>query len=134
VASAAVRLAERGCAVGLVTNGRLTGEGSSILSVTRNPRQLTILLETLARLRMEPARDLIDTLRLHLRVPWGVSCLYFSLDKDETARTAREYFAQRRIPFLFFASHPFSDSPEARVAAGPATREPDDHRAGEGLG
>lgn len=133
VASAAVRLAERGCAVGLATNGRLTGEGSSILSVTRNPRQLTILLETLARLRMEPARGLIDTLRLHLRVPWGVSCLYFSLDKDETAQTAREYFAQRRIPFLFFAGHPFSDSAEARVAAGPATREPDDHRAGEGL-
>jgi uncharacterized protein (DUF58 family) len=133
VASAAVRLAERGCSVGLVTNGRLTGEGSSILSVTRNPRQLTILLETLARLRMEPARGLIDTLRLHLRVPWGVSCLYFSLDKDETAQTAREYFAQRRIPFLFFAGHPFSDSAEARVAAGPATQEPDDHRAGEGL-
>jgi uncharacterized protein (DUF58 family) len=132
-ASAAVRLAERGCAVGLVTNGRMTGEGSSIVSVTRNPRQLTILLEALARVRMEPARGLIDTFRLHLRVPWGASCLYFALEQDETARMAREYFRQRRIPFLFFTGHPFSDSAEAHVAGGPATQGPGDHRAGEGL-
>ena len=133
VASVAVRLSERGCAVGLVTNGRMTGEGSSIVSVTRNPRQLTVLLEALARVQMEPARGLVDTFRLHLRVPWGVSCLYFALDKDETARMAKEYFTQRRIPFLFFAGHPFSDSAEARVAGGPATQGLDDNRAGEGL-
>jgi hypothetical protein len=111
----------------------MTGEGSSIVSVTRNPRQLTVLLEALARVRMEPARSLVDTFRLHLRVPWGASCLYFSLEKDETARMAKEYFTQRRIPFLFFAGHPFSDSTEARAAGPPATQEPDDHRAGEGL-
>jgi uncharacterized protein (DUF58 family) len=133
VASVAVRLAERGCAVGMVTNGRMTGEGPSIVSVTRNPSQLTALLEALARVRMEPARGLVDIFRLHLRVPWGVSCLYFSLEKDETARMAKEYFTQRRAPFLFFAGHPFSDSAETRVAGGPPTQEPDDHRAGEGL-
>jgi uncharacterized protein (DUF58 family) len=133
VASVAVRLAERGCAVGLVTNGRMTGEGSSIVSVTRNPRQLTILLEALARMKMEPARGLVDTLRLRLRVPWGVSCLYFSFEKDETAQMAREYFTQRRIPFLFFAAHPVSDSAEARMAGNLASLVPDNHPAGEGL-
>ena len=133
VASVAVRLAERGCAVGLVTNGRMTGEGSSVVSVTRNPRQLTILLDALARVRMEPDRGLIDTFRLHLRVPWGVSCLYFALEKDETARMAKEYFAQRRVPFQFFAGNTFSDSAEDRVTGGPATRRPADNRAGEGI-
>ena len=133
VASVAVRLAERGCAVGLVTNGRMTGEGPSIVSVTRNPRQLTILLEALARVRMEPARGLIDTFRLYLRVPWGVSCLYFALEKDETARMAKEYFTQRWVPFRFFAGHIFFDSAEARVAGSPATQGPDDNHAGEGL-
>ena len=133
VASAAVRLAGRGCAVGLVTNGKMTGEGSSIVSVTRNPHQITVLLEALARVRMEPAQGLVDTFRLHLRVPWGVSCLYFSLEKDETARMAKEYFTQRRVPFLFFSGRLFSDSAEARVAGVPPTQEPADHRAGEGL-
>ncbi len=133
VASVAVRLAERGCAVGLVTNGRMTGEGPSIVSVTRNPRQLTILLDALARVRMEAARGIIDTFRLHLRVPWGVSCLYFALEKDETARMAKEYFTQRRAAFQFFAGDTFSDPAEARVNGGPTTRGPDGNRAGEGL-
>jgi uncharacterized protein (DUF58 family) len=134
VASVAVRLAERGCAVGLVTNGRMTGEGSSIVSVTRNPHQLTILLEALARVTMAPARSLVDTLRLQLRAPWGVSCLYFALAKDETARTAREYFTQRQAPFLFFAGPSFFDSAEAGGADPLPTRGPEDHLAGEGLG
>jgi hypothetical protein len=82
---------------------------------------------------MEPARGLIDTFRLHLRVPWGVSCLYFALEKDETARLAKEYFTQRRVPFHFFAGHPFSDSAEARVAGPSTTQGPDDNLAGEGL-
>jgi len=130
-ASVAVRFSERGCAVGLVTNGRMTGEGPFIVSVARNPSQLTILLEVLARVRMKPARNLIDTFRLYLRVPWGISCLYFALEQDETARTAKEYFAQRRIPFLFFNGHPFSDSAGAGISGKPATGESDDGHAGE---
>jgi uncharacterized protein (DUF58 family) len=132
-ASAAVQLAERGCAVGLVTNGRMEGDFSSIISVTRNPQQLTVLLEAMARLRMEPARDLIETFHLHLKVPWGVSCLYFALEKDETARMAREYFTQRRVPFQFFTGHSFSASGQVRVAGDPPTRGLDDQRTGEGL-
>jgi uncharacterized protein (DUF58 family) len=133
VASVAVRLAKRGCAVGLVTNGRMTGKGSPIVAVMRNPHQLTILLETLARVQMEPTRSLIDTLRLHLRVPWGVSCLYFSLEKGETARMAKEYFIQRRVPFLLFSGHPLFHSAEAGSAGDPAAQGPTDHRTGEGL-
>jgi uncharacterized protein (DUF58 family) len=133
-ASVAVRLAERGCAVGLVTNGRMAGEGSAIVSVTRSPRQMTALLETLARVQREPARDLLATFRLHVRLPWGISCLYFALEKDEAVRMAREYFTQRRIPFLFFAGRPFSDSTEARTDGPLATPGRDELRAGEGLG
>lgn len=133
VASVAVRLAERGCAVGLATNGRMAGSASSIVRVTRNPRQLAILLEALARMRMEPSGGLIETFCLHLRMPWGISCLYFSLDKDETARTARDYFAQRRVPVLFYSRDYRADS--AAGAAGPATIDgSDDRRDGEGLG
>ena len=133
VASMAVRLAERGCAVGLVANGRMAGEGSAIVPVTRNPQQLTTLLEALARMQMEPVQDLLAVFRHHLRLPWGISCLYFALEKDEAARTAKEYFTQRRIPFLFFTGHPFSDSAEARVDGGPETQGLAELRAGEDL-
>ncbi len=125
-ASVAVRLAARGSAVGLATNGRMTGDYPSILSVTRNPRQLSALLEALARIRMEPDQDLVDKLRLHLKAPSGVTCLYFSLAEDETAVRARHYFTGRRIPFLFFAGRTFSGSTEtedpATGADGPMDR------------
>lgn len=134
VASVAVRFAERGCAVGLVTNGRMAGKGSAVVSVTRNPRQLTALLEALARVQREPARDLLETFRLHLRLPWGISCLYFSGEKDETARTAKEFFTQKGIPFLFFAGCSFPDSPETGVADPLKIRGRDIPPAGEGPG
>ena len=132
-ASAAVRLAGRGCAVGLITNGLMTGEGSSIVSVARNPHQITVLLETLARVRMEPARGLIDILRLHLRVAWGISCLYFSIEKDETARMAKEYFTQRRVPFQFVDVHHLCDPADTGASSCPEAGKPSDRRIREGL-
>jgi len=132
-ASAAVRLSERGCAVGLITNGRLTGAGSSLVSVARSANQLATLLETLARLQREPARGLIDTFRQHLRAPWGSSCLYFSLEQDETARTAREYFTRRRIPFRFFAALPRAEAAETLPDGALATGGDEGNSEGEAL-
>ena len=131
-ASAAVRLFERGCAVGLITNGRMTGNGSPFISVTRNPRQLSTLLETLARVQMFPAQSLIDTLRQ--KWPWGISCLYFSLDHNDAARIAKEYFMQRRIPFLFFIGHSFFAAEDACGEGALEDQEKADLFAGEGLG
>ncbi len=133
-ASAAVRLAERGCAVGLITNGRMAGDGSAVVSVTRNPRQLTALLEVLARVQMEPARDLVETFRLHLGLPRGISCLYFSLEKDEAARMVQEYVTQRRIPFLFVAGRSSSASAETGLSGAPEGAERGGLSAGEDLG
>jgi uncharacterized protein (DUF58 family) len=134
VASVAVLLDERGCSVGLVTNGAMAGGGPPILPVTRNPQQLTALLEALARLRMEPALDLIEMMRRHLRLPWGISCIYFALEEDGVVRAAREFFTHRRIPVLFFISRPFSGSGETRLTHGGAVHSLDELRAREGHG
>lgn len=131
-ASAAVRLFERGCAVGLITNGRMTGNGSPFISVTRSPRQLSALLETLARVQMLPAQSLIDALGRQL--PRGISCLYFSLDHNDAARTAKEYFMQRRIPCLVFMGHSFFAAEEACGGAAPEAQDNADRLAAEGLG
>jgi uncharacterized protein (DUF58 family) len=131
VASVAALLDERGCSVGLVTNGVMKGGNSPILPVTRNPQQLAALLEALARLQMEPALDLIDMMRLRLRLPWGISCLYFTLEQDGAAQTAGEFFARRRIPVLFFVSQASSASAEARSAHVGAVRILDEIRVRE---
>jgi uncharacterized protein (DUF58 family) len=134
VASVAVLLDERGCSVGLVTNGAMTGGGPPILPVTRNPQQLTALLEALARLRMEPALDLIEMMRRHLRLPWGVSCIYFALEEDGAARATREFFTHRRIPVLFFIGRPSSASGEARPTHSGSVHSLDELRVREGHG
>ncbi len=133
-ASSAVRLAERGCAVGLAMNGRMNGDVSPIVPVTRNPGQPAILLEALARVQMAPASGLIETLSRHLRVPWGVTCLYFSCEKDETAQAARDFFTRRRVPFRFHNGDYRTDSGPAGAPAAPAASMPGHRRNGEGAG
>ena len=125
VASVAVWLDEQGCAVGLVTNGVMTGGGPPIVPVTRNPQQLTALLEALARLQMEPAQNLIDMIRHHVGLPWGMSCLYFTLAEDSGARAVREYFTHRRTPIVLFVSRPVSTSREDSFAVGGPIRSLD---------
>jgi uncharacterized protein (DUF58 family) len=102
VASMAVRFERRGYAVGLVTNGVLVGERPQILPVSRSPQQIGAILEALARLDMRTGADLLDTLHHQLQVPWGITCLYFSYEKDDLARRAKEYFQRSRVPTAFF--------------------------------
>lgn len=102
VASLAVRLERRGYAVGLVTNGVMVGEHPRILPVSRNPRQIGAVLEALARLDMRAGEDLLDTLYHRLQIPWGITCLYFSYEKDDLACRTADYFRQERVPVVFF--------------------------------
>ncbi|HME45706.1 MAG TPA: DUF58 domain-containing protein [Syntrophorhabdales bacterium] len=134
VASMAVLLDERGCSVGLVTNGAMAGGGPFILPVARHPQQLNAFLEALARMQMKAARDLIDTMRLHLRLPWGISCLHFGLKEDGVSATAREFFAQRGIPSLFFFNRIFSGTGEPGPTHSATVRTLDEIRVREGHG
>ena len=97
-ASVALRFNRSGFAVGLAANGRLTGGGTCLLPVARSRRQLTEILEKLARLRMEPAEALVHVLRRGLKLPWGVSCLVFSYDSAAITGCLPAYFKYRKIP------------------------------------
>jgi uncharacterized protein (DUF58 family) len=101
VASLALRLDQRGFAVGLVTNGLVEGGGPTIVPIARNPQQLPAILEVLARLRMAARGDLADTLHLGLELSWGVSCVHFSYDQDAITLTTEGYFSRRKIPVVF---------------------------------
>jgi len=106
IASIAVRLVRRGSAVGLLTNGITLGI-SPVVSISRSPRQLSDILEALARLRMEPGEALIDMLR-KVEIPWGTSCLYFTLKEDPTTDVVRAHFKRRKtsvLPFTFEVSN-----------------------------
>ncbi len=104
VASLAVRLDQQGHSVGLVTNGSVKGGGPSVLPVARNDQQLPALLEILARLEMKRDGDIKDRLRHRLALAWGISCVYFSHQDDESVYSAKQYMSVRRIPAVFCVS------------------------------
>ena len=108
VASLAVRLDQKGYAVGLATNGAIVGGGPAILPIARGPQQMPGILETLARLHMESHGDLLDMLRSGLSLPWGVSGVHFSYDQDATTLAAEGYFSHRKVPIMFVVSQPRS--------------------------
>ena len=103
-ASMALALDRKGYAIGFATNGVLTGGGASILPIARNPQQLPAVLEAMARMGIEPQRDLNSTLRQELSLPWGVSCVLFTYEMDDRAFAADGYFAHRRIPTVFLVN------------------------------
>ena len=106
VASLAVRMDQRGYALGLVTDGAVAGRGPSVVPIARNRQQLPAVLEVLARLQMESTGDLINLLRCGLEAHWGISCVHFSYREDGTILAAQQYFRHRRTPVMFFVCEP----------------------------
>lgn len=102
VASVAVRLNRQGCSVGFLTNGVTKGI-VPVVGVSRSPQQLTDILETLARLRREPGETLIDMLRT-VEIPWGTSCLYFSLDENPATDIVKAHLKRRKMPIVHFTA------------------------------
>jgi len=84
-ASLAVELDRKRFAVGLVTNGRLKGGGKAAVKISRNPGQLSDILETMARLEPVPAGDMLDLLQHGLTLPWGVTAVCFTYRLDSTS-------------------------------------------------
>ncbi len=120
VASLAARLDQAGHAVGLTTNGSIKGGKPAAVPVTRNYRQLSIILETLARLEMKADWNIMDMLRRRLAETWGISCVYFGHQDDETVTSANEYLAQHHTPVVFLVCH--SHVPPAKNGHGPRRR------------
>ena len=102
IASLAVTLQNRGCAVGLVTNGVLTGNGLSALPTTSSPDQLPTILETLARLQMAKKGSLESILRQAIGSQRGLSCAYFSHRTGRAAAETETFCRQNTIPITFF--------------------------------
>jgi uncharacterized protein (DUF58 family) len=116
VASLAAQLDRRGCAVGLLTNGKVNGASPSV-PVTRNPFQMSAILETLARLLRESLSPMPEVMRKS-SPPWGTTCLYFCRTRTQATDLARLRFAGRRLPLLVLAQR---ETHQWRVDCGVST-------------
>jgi uncharacterized protein (DUF58 family) len=100
-ASYAVWLDQRGNAVGFATNGAITGNGSLIIPITRSPMQLSVILETLARVTMASEGHLIEILSEGYQLPWGVSCLTFAYEQCDATTAIEASMRNRKVPIVF---------------------------------
>ena len=105
IASLALQLHDKGCAVGLVTNGVLTGGGSCVLYPNRASGQLPAILEALARLQLSQTGEFEPIMFRTLGSRRGVSCACFSYKPSRVTAGIQKYCQRHKIPLTFFVCH-----------------------------
>jgi uncharacterized protein (DUF58 family) len=120
IASLSIKLDDMGFAVGFVTNGVSKNGDFSVVPPGRGPRQLTDILEALARLQMTQKSSMTEIMR---QIPgWrrGLSCAYFSYEDGKAAVQMKEICHKRKIPVTMFVcrSNPESDALQQSDMAG----------------
>lgn len=97
IASLAVQFDRRGCAIGLLTNSVVSGSSSSV-AISRNPQQLSAVLETLARIRLECREDFINSIKMAGTVPWGTTCVCLAFSENTGSGIFVEYLKRWKTP------------------------------------
>ncbi len=90
----------QGFAVGLLSNGKTTGDERSWVRVRRDRGGMTAILEVTARLRMEASEGMGALLGRWPWMSWGLTCVYFSYDTEGFDPEVESFFRERRIPVL----------------------------------
>jgi uncharacterized protein (DUF58 family) len=101
VASLAVKLDSRGYAVGFAANGTLKGGYSSVIPLTRGPRQIPAILEILARMQATPAGAMTKVINQFLGSQRGISCVHFCYEEESSVTDIETFFQKRKIPVSF---------------------------------
>ena len=96
-ASLAEQKDRQGFAMGLMTNAALRGSSTAFLPPARNPYQISMMMETLARCTMRANIDLLDQLSRSSEIPWGTSCTLFTIEENQSAKLVKAYLEQRRL-------------------------------------
>ncbi len=105
IASFVLQMDLRGVAIGFVTNAHVHGGRSKIIPISRNPMQMQVILETLARAKIKKRPDVLtDLISKGYNIPWGVSCLYFAYQISTQTRAAGAFMKHRKIPIRFIVT------------------------------
>jgi len=99
-ASLAVQWNRQGYALGFITDGVVIGNKSGVLPMARSARQLSMILEILARLQMKKADKIDDLFRKGLNAAGGASCARFAYKPDLSDALINTRFKKRKIPLV----------------------------------
>jgi uncharacterized protein (DUF58 family) len=114
LASLAVECERRGFAVGLVTNGAITGNLSPLVAVARSARQSILILETLAGVELTRGRPIDEYLRQVRGLNSGVSCILFALHRRDNSTESINVLRRKKITVTTV----YCEEPEYSVPTG----------------
>jgi uncharacterized protein (DUF58 family) len=100
-ASLAVNLDKMGCAVGLATNGLLTGGGSGAIPIGCGSRQIAAILETLAKIKTSQKETMQQAIEHALGSLRGVSCVQFCHADGPLVTDMERFLHKLKIPVTF---------------------------------
>lgn len=100
VASLAMELDGKGYALGFATNGLVEGGRPQTVPIARNSRQLSVIMEILAGLKMVSRTGLKDIIRKRIPFYSGVSCVCFFYKESQGIIEAGRYLAQKKVPVI----------------------------------
>ena len=92
LASLAVRFDRMGYAVGFASNGILKGGRSAVVPLIRGQRQITAILETLARIQAKPTGSIVRVISQFPGSQRGITGLHFCYDNGPHAADMAQFF------------------------------------------
>lgn len=102
IASLMVQWSEKRISVGFMTNGMFEGGEVSAVPSSSNPKQLTIILEVLARLQMTKERGLSHVMRQNLGQRRNVHYAHFCYQSGADSEEMIHICESRSIPLTIF--------------------------------
>lgn len=101
IATLVLLLDRRNIAVGFATNGNIFGDEPRVIPISRNSLQMAAILETLARVAVENTMPVMEILSKGYMIPWGVSSIYFALDRSKKTQATDAFMKRRNTPIQF---------------------------------
>ena len=104
VASLSLALHRQGIPVGLVTNGKMKGNGCHILPISSSDFQMSRILESLARIQMRKLDTITTVISKGFRLPWGTGCVYISNHQTSDLISVQSLLRRRGISLKILLS------------------------------
>ncbi len=113
-AGMAVCFEQKGNAVGFLTNAGITGNGTGFIPLGHNSRNLSDILEALARMQMNSKKPFFETLQQYAGGLWGTNCLLLVYTPDAGTLKIQNALVPKRMPVQLIAATLENPGPEDR--------------------
>ena len=101
IASMALQIDSINIPLGLITNGHILGNKSKIIPISRSSMQISLILETLARVNTKKDNSLLNILSNGYKIPWGTDILYFGYNHGKQTISIKSFMNNKNLPVQF---------------------------------